>query len=264
MKLLRLIAALFAVALFSAHAAEKPVHLFILTGQSNMAGMKPELGFMPEAKVSFPDAEVAFIKVAKGGRPIRDWVAEWDEIAKKNGIDVAKARAKDAEKGTPFYDQIITQLTALLEKHPQPASVTFCWMQGENDARFKLDAAYADALKQLISNLRRDLKQPEMKVVIGRICDYGKPDDKAWQAVRKIQEDITKGDSNVLIITHVRLQSTTRGTQKRHVRLGMGRHWLRNHSYHWRDCDRAGDWLLQQKGRSIFQGDAGESRAQVC
>lgn len=196
MKLLRLIASLFAVALFSAHAAEKPAHLFILTGQSNMDGMNPELGFIPEAKALFPDAEVAFIKVAKGGRPIRDWVKEWDEIAKKNGIDAAKARAKDAVKGTPFYDQIIKEMTVLLEKHPKPASVTFCWMQGENDARFKLDAAYSDALKQLISNLRRDLKQPEMKVVIGRICDFGKPEDAAWQAVRKIQVDITKDDAN--------------------------------------------------------------------
>ena len=29
---------------------EKPVHLFVLSGQSNMAGMDPETGFMTEAK----------------------------------------------------------------------------------------------------------------------------------------------------------------------------------------------------------------------
>jgi hypothetical protein len=40
------------------HAAEKPVHVFILSGQSNMAGMDPKLGFEPEAKKLFPDAEV--------------------------------------------------------------------------------------------------------------------------------------------------------------------------------------------------------------
>jgi hypothetical protein len=33
-----------------ASAADKPAHLFILTGQSNMAGMDPKLGFEPEAK----------------------------------------------------------------------------------------------------------------------------------------------------------------------------------------------------------------------
>ena len=48
-------------------AADKPAHLFILTGQSNMAGMDPKLGFEPEAKKLFPEADVAYIKVAVGG-----------------------------------------------------------------------------------------------------------------------------------------------------------------------------------------------------
>ena len=39
-------------------AEDKPVHLFILSGQSNMAGMDPETGFMPEAKKLFGDEEV--------------------------------------------------------------------------------------------------------------------------------------------------------------------------------------------------------------
>lgn len=196
MNLLRVFVALFAAVLFSAHAAEKPVHLFILTGQSNMAGMKPELGFVPEAKALFPDAEVVFIKVAQGGRPIREWVPEWDAIAKKHGIDVAAVRDKDKSNATPHYDKILAQMKELLVKYPQPTSITFCWMQGENDAKTKLDAAYADSLKQLIENLRRDLKSPDMKVVIGRISDYGAVDDAPWQAVRKVQVGISESDKN--------------------------------------------------------------------
>jgi hypothetical protein len=46
--------------------AEKPVHLFVLSGQSNMQGMDPETGFMPEAKKLFKDEKVVYIKVAKG------------------------------------------------------------------------------------------------------------------------------------------------------------------------------------------------------
>jgi lysophospholipase L1-like esterase len=176
--------------MFSAQAAEKPAHLFILSGQSNMAGMKPEAGFLPEAKALFPDAEVAFIKVAKGGRPIRDWVAEWNDIAKKHGIDTAKHQ----QNGVPFYQAILEQMIKLREKHPNPASITFCWMQGEHEARHKLDAAYADALKQLIANLRRDLKRPDMNVVIARISDFGKPDDASWQSVRKALVAVAEDD----------------------------------------------------------------------
>jgi hypothetical protein len=154
-----------------ASAADKPVHLFILTGQSNMAGMDPKLGFEPEGKKLFPEADVAYIKVAVGGMPIRYWVDEWDDIATKHGVDVAKAREKDKSKGTIFYPRVLEQFAQLLKQHPNPASVTFCWMQGENDSKTGLHAPYADALKQLIANLRRDLKRPDMNVVIGRISD---------------------------------------------------------------------------------------------
>ncbi len=176
-------------------AADKPAHLFILSGQSNMAGMNPKSGFEPEAAKLFPDADVAYIKVAFGGQPIRLWVAEWDEIATKHGLDPAKVREKDKAKGTLYYQPILDQFAALLKKHPNPASVTFCWMQGERDAREGLHPAYADALQQLIANLRRDLKQPNMNFVIGRLSDHGKPTDANWQAVRKAQVDLSKADS---------------------------------------------------------------------
>ena len=45
-------------------------------------------------------------------------------------------------------------------------------MQGERDANGGADAAYKDALKLLIAKLRRDLKRPDMNIVIGRIGDY--------------------------------------------------------------------------------------------
>jgi hypothetical protein len=193
MNSLRLIALWFAAALL-ATAAEKPVHLFILSGQSNMAGMNPEAGFLREAEALFPGALIAYVKVAKGGRPIREWVAEWDEIAKKHGIDPVATRDKEARAGQPFYQQIIAQMKPLMEKHPHAASITFCWMQGENDARKKLDAAYADSLNQLVANLRRDLKRHDMNMVIGRISDFGNPDDASWQSVRKIQVNVAESD----------------------------------------------------------------------
>ncbi len=170
-----------------AAAGDRPVHLFILSGQSNMAGMNPAAGFLPEAKSLLPDGEIVFIKVARGGEPIRKWVDEWQQIATRHSLKVE-------EGGKPYYPQIIQQMTALLEKHPRPASITFCWMQGERDAREKLDKAYADALKQLISNLRRDLKFAEMNFVIARISDYGKAGDSSWQAVRDAQVEVAQAD----------------------------------------------------------------------
>ena len=195
MKYLSLLFSVLVLAPLSAQTpAEKPAHLFILSGQSNMAGMDPKLGLEPEGALLFPNANVAYIKVAAGGQPIRYWVAEWDEIAKKHGVDVEKARAADKNKGTIYYKLILDQYAALLKKYPNPASVTFCWMQGESDAKKNFQEPYNEALKQLITNLRRDLKQPEMKFVIGRISDHKKAGDAPWEAVRQGQVNLAKSD----------------------------------------------------------------------
>lgn len=188
-----------ALALVSlASAADKPPHLFILSGQSNMAGMDPKLGFEPEAKKLFPGADVAYIKIAAGGQPIRYWVNEWNDIASKHGVDVTQARAKDqgAKATAFFYPRILSQFAEMLKAHPNPASITFCWMQGENDSKTGLHAPYADALKQLIANLRRDLKRPEMNFVIGRISDHERINPPAWKIVRETQVEIAKSDEH--------------------------------------------------------------------
>lgn len=166
-------------------AEDKPVHVFILSGQSNMAGMNPKAGFEQEAAKLFPDADVPYIKVARGGRPIRLWVSQWNDIAKKHKL-------KTMSQGTEYYSPILKQFQAIIEKHPKPASVTFCWMQGERDAKENLSAAYEEALGTLIANLRSDLKQPNMNFVIGRLSDFGSTAE--WEAVRKAQVSLAEND----------------------------------------------------------------------
>jgi hypothetical protein len=170
--------------------AAKQAHLFILSGQSNMQGLKPESGFLPEARKLLPDAEIVHLKVAKGGQPIRFWVAEWDAIARDAGLE------QPNPEGAVFYDAILAGLKPILARHPRPASVSFCWMQGERDAKSGMEAAYEPALKRLIANLRRDLKRPDLNVVIGRISDHD-PGEKwraGWEAVRKIHVKVATDD----------------------------------------------------------------------
>ena len=172
---------------------DKSVHLFILSGQSNMQGMDPETGFLPEAKTLFQNDEVVYIKVAKGGQPICRWLEEWADIAKAKGINDRHRERILKGEGVLFYRPILDQYKAMLEKHPKPASVTFCWMQGERDANGGAHVAYEDALQLLITKLRRDLKRPDMNIVIGRIGDYAL-DRRSCVAVRKAQREIAKED----------------------------------------------------------------------
>jgi hypothetical protein len=187
------IALVLLLAASTSFAEDKPVHIFILSGQSNMAGMDPETGFVPEARKLFGNAEVVYIKVAKGGQPICRWVKEWADIAKEKGMDSKHRERILKGEGVLFYQPILDQYRALLEKHPKPTSVTFCWMQGERDANGGADAAYKDALKLLIAKLRRDLKRPDMNIVIGRIGDYAL-NRPSCVAVRKAQREIASED----------------------------------------------------------------------
>ncbi|PXA03433.1 hypothetical protein DDZ13_12120 [Coraliomargarita sinensis] len=52
-------------------AAEK--HLFILSGQSNMAALKPELSFTPAVEAEFGAENVTVVKDAQNGAAIRSW-----------------------------------------------------------------------------------------------------------------------------------------------------------------------------------------------
>lgn len=183
------LATLFALLTLSASAQDKPVHLFILSGQSNMAGMKPENGFLPEAKKLLPEGEVVHLKVARGGQPIRFWIPEWNAISSAAGIDVPNDKI-------PYYEQIMAQYQALEKKHGTFASISFCWMQGERDAKSNLESVYEASLKQLIANLRRDLKRPDLNVVIGRISDHTPAPDyvAGWDSVRKIHVKVATDD----------------------------------------------------------------------
>jgi len=193
MKTLSLILLLLTTSAIAVTLADTPVHLFVLSGQSNMAGMDPERGFMTEAKKLFKDEKVVYLKVAKGGQPICRWLEEWESIAEENGIsEGTRARIHKGGK-VEFYQPILDQYKEMLKKYPKPASVTFCWMQGERDANGGGEPAYKDALKLLISKLRRDLERPDMNVVIGRLSDAA-PDKSSWASMRKIQVEIADND----------------------------------------------------------------------
>lgn len=186
----RLPAVLFLITPAILQATEKPVHLFILSGQSNMAHLELATDFLPEAQALLPGAEVVCLKVAVVGEPIRRWLPEWDQIAATAQL------GQRNEQGPVYYEQILAEFQKLQARHPAFASITLCWMQGERDAKTGLAAAYERALTKLIANLRRDLRHPAMNVVIGRLSDHapGEELQAGWDAVRAAQVNIARQD----------------------------------------------------------------------
>jgi len=150
-------------------------HLFILSGQSNMGALDPNLSFTPLLEATFGKDNVVVIKDAQGGQPIRRWYKGWKP---EWGGD-------DRPKLGELYDRLMQKVLPVV-KREQFATVTFVWMQGERDANDKRGSVYRESLEGLLRQLANDLGRDDMQFVIGRLSDYGlnKPD---WMLVREVQ-----------------------------------------------------------------------------
>ncbi len=166
--------------LVPAAAADKKVRLFVLSGQSNMAALDPSISFTPAVEKEFAGDEVIVVKYALAGQVIRRWYKKWQ--LPSGATDYMSVTENGA-----LYDQMMQAVTkALGDKKPD--SVAFVWMQGERDAEFGWQAAYYEALRGTIEQLRADLKHPDIAVVVGRLSDHLK--NAGWDGVRAAQEKV--------------------------------------------------------------------------
>lgn len=162
--------------------ADEGVHLFILSGQSNMGGLDPDISFVPTVEKEFGKDNVIVIKDAVGGQPIRRWYKEWKP-----------ANGPKPEKNGDLYDRLIKKVQTAI-KGKKIASVSFSWMQGERDARERHGSVYAASLKGICDQLKQDLGRNDLNVVIGRLSDYGVKKGKYgdWNKIREIQVQFAK------------------------------------------------------------------------
>lgn len=168
-------------------AAAEPakVRLFILSGQSNMAGLDPNVSFAPALRQAFANDEIIVIKHAIGAQPILRWCKA---VTLPKGIKLGVQ-----QKPGDIYDELIARAAKALGGK-EADSITFVWMQGERDAGTGWSGVYADNLRGLIQQVRNDLKRRDVTVVVGRLSDYRKG-EAPWDAVRAAQEKVAGEDS---------------------------------------------------------------------
>lgn len=166
----------------SSSAAGK-THLMILSGQSNMAGLKPEISFTPTVKKGLAPDNVIVVKSAQGGQPIRRWYKKWKP-----------AKGDSPKADGLLYDKMMQAVKkAIGDKKPD--TVTFVWMQGERDAKEKHGDVYAASMQGLIDQLSADLGRTDVNFVIGRLSDFGKNGTYAhWEKVRQAQVKVAESN----------------------------------------------------------------------
>ena len=145
-----------------------------------MAGLKPEVSFIPTVVGALEGNKVYVVKSAQGGQPIRRWFKDW----------------KPAKGDTPtadgkLYDAMMAKIKDAIGDH-RPDTVTFVWMQGERDAKENHGSVYAASLRGLIDQLQKDMKRDDINFVIGRLSDFGNGGKNDWDVVRKAQVEVAE------------------------------------------------------------------------
>lgn len=178
---------LIVIGLFVSHfstatQAETGKHLFILSGQSNMAGLKPAESFTPAVETKFGSENVIVVHDALGGQPIRRWHKAWKPTKDQNPKAIGD-----------LYDRLMKKVNTARKDHDL-ASVTFIWMQGERDAREQNTAVYANSLTGIYDQVSQDLKRDDVNFVIGRLSDFDMENKKYkdWTKIRDVQVDVAK------------------------------------------------------------------------
>jgi hypothetical protein len=178
--MLRLLALSGLLALASARA---DVHLFILSGQSNMAGLDPKISFTPTVEEKFGKENVIVVKSAQGGQPIRRWYKQWKP-----------SDGPMPDKNGDLYDKLMDVVRPAIEGR-EVGTVTFVWMQGERDAKEGHADVYAESMKGLIAQLSKDLGRDDVNFVIGRLSDFDMKNARypEWTKLREVQVAVAEG-----------------------------------------------------------------------
>ena len=172
-----LAAGLVCLAPFESSAADG-VHLFILSGQSNMDGLDPDVSFTPAVQKAFGAEHTVVVKDAYGGQPIRRWYKKWQVTS-----------GKDSHPNGDLYDRLMAKVKPAIEGK-KVATVTFVWMQGESDAHPNIAEVYAASLRGLRQQLAEDLKRDDLNFVIGRISDCCP--SPSWTMIREAEVKVAE------------------------------------------------------------------------
>jgi hypothetical protein len=180
------------------------------TGYGGSSHIGPELGFGFAMGDHFKEP-VLLIKTAWGGKSLF--------------VDF-RPPGSGGQVG-PFYTKMVEEVRAALAdlKGQDYEIAGFVWQQGWNDMCTKgAIPEYADNLVNLVKDLRKEFKSPDMPVVVGELGNGGPVTSGDMFDFRKAQEEGTKRIHNALFI---RTTDFARPAELS-PNPGHGHHWFGN------------------------------------
>lgn len=211
-------------------AGESSLKIFILAGQSNMAGngvpaelpleyqKHPDNVLMPIPPrdrqgrertdlvpfAPFPERfgpEVGFAHAMSKAWPdakivlIKKAIGGTSALAWAPDWTRERAAITENDRGGPLYQNLMTyQVQPILERYGEDAEIVgVLWAQGGRDGRYERAAAeYEQNLTKIIKAFRTDLKQPDLPFVLAHTVDAPKRGFPYIDKVRAAQQRITE------------------------------------------------------------------------
>jgi Carbohydrate esterase, sialic acid-specific acetylesterase len=140
------------------------------------AGVGPGLAFGKAMADADKDITIGLIPCAAGGSPITVW--------KKDAV-------WSQTKSKP-YDEMLRRV-AIARKRGVLKGIL--WHQGESDSTAKDAKLYADRLADLATRLRRDLEMPEVPILVGGLSDPFRTQNEYARVVDQAMRDFAKKDA---------------------------------------------------------------------
>ncbi len=196
-------------------APESPTLIFLLAGQSNMAGLA-EVSLLPQAFQTLPSNVriwngTAWVKMAAQGLTFGPEIAFAYAVATalpderigivkfaQGGTAIAQWNPKNAQS---LYGELMKQYRAALAAAPKARPAAMLWMQGERDSREVATAtAYERNLKELVSVTRQHVDEPKLAF----LCGLVNPPVQTYPYVNKVraaQTTLPKQMANVAVVS---------------------------------------------------------------
>ncbi len=128
-----------------------------------VAGVGPGRSFGIAVASALPGVQIGLVAAAVGGTSIRAW----------------EPGAADSATNTHPYDDAIARARVAL-RHGSLAGIL--WLQGESDGNARISGDYERRLRDVIANMRRDLRAPEVPFLIGQLGRFA---EKPWNTHRE-------------------------------------------------------------------------------
>lgn len=145
------------------------------------AGVGPGLAFGKAMADAHKDATIGLIPCAAGGSPITVWI-------------------KDAYWGqtkSKPYDETLRRVALARQRG---VLMGILWHQGESDSKEKESALYAERLADLAARLRRDLDAPKVPIVVGGLSEPMRSRSEHARTVDKALREFARTDAHAAYV----------------------------------------------------------------